>query len=246
MKEKIKTIINISPYKSNDLYYYFYKITNLNNGMFYYGIHKTNNLNDGYAGSGHILKEAINKEGISSFQKGILKFFDNYDDLLEYEKSIVNKELINNPLCYNSKRGGMGGWENAKGFVSVRDNNGKCFRVSKDDIRYTSGKLKHNCSGRVNVIEIETGKHITISKSKYNSNKDKYKFHIKGKVIVKDENGKSISITKEEYEKGNYKGQTSGYGIFKDKDGNIIQCKTDDERVLNGELVGHTKGAWDL
>ena len=75
-------------------YHYFYKIINLINGHFYYGIHSTNNLNDNYFGSGVRLGKAIKKYGKNNFEKIILKFFDNREELEQYEKLIVNEILV--------------------------------------------------------------------------------------------------------------------------------------------------------
>ena len=82
-------------------YHYFYKITNLINDKYYYGIHSTNDLNDGYMGSGKALKAAIKKYGVENFRKDILKFFSSLEELSEFEKFIVNEDLVNDSNCYN-------------------------------------------------------------------------------------------------------------------------------------------------
>lgn len=91
-------------------YFYFYKITNTINDMYYYGVHSTIKLDDGYMGSGHYLKAAQEKYGIQNFKKEILKFFENRDDMMSYEREIVNHQMINknNPMCYNIALGGWG------------------------------------------------------------------------------------------------------------------------------------------
>lgn len=90
------------------MYNYFYKITNNINGKFYYGVHSTNNLDDGYMGSGSYIKNAIKKYGIENFKKEILKFFENIDEMFDYESQLVNNDLVNNPNCYNLVNGGDG------------------------------------------------------------------------------------------------------------------------------------------
>lgn len=82
-------------------YHYFYKITNNINNRFYYGIHSTNNLDDGYMGSGLRLNYAFKKYGMENFTKEILKFFDTREECAKYEAEVVNKNLINDPNCYN-------------------------------------------------------------------------------------------------------------------------------------------------
>ena len=89
--------------------YYFYKITNNINGKFYYGVHSTTNVDDGYMGSGKYLGNAYNKYGKSNFTKEILKYFDNKDDMYQYEREIVNEDLVRDINCYNIKIGGEGG-----------------------------------------------------------------------------------------------------------------------------------------
>lgn len=86
---------------------YFYKITNIINGKYYYGVHSTNDLNDGYMGSGTTLHKAYKKYGVENFTKEILKFFEDSKSMFDYEKTIVNEELVKNENCYNLKTGGI-------------------------------------------------------------------------------------------------------------------------------------------
>jgi len=87
-------------------YNYFYKITNNINGHYYYGIHSTDDLDDGYMGSGTILHQAYNSDGIENFTKEIIKFFDTREECSLYESQIVNKELARSRDCYNIRLGG--------------------------------------------------------------------------------------------------------------------------------------------
>ena len=141
-------------------YHYFYKITNLLNEHFYYGIHSTDNLDDGYMGSGKRLHYAYKKYGMQNFKKEILKFFDTCSDAYEYEAEMVTEELVKNLDCYNVQLGGKG-W-NTKGLVSVKDKNGNCFLVFKDDPRYLSGELVHVAKGLVTVKD-KNGNYFSVS-----------------------------------------------------------------------------------
>ena len=130
---------NIKSYK----YHYFYKITNKFTNQYYFGIHSTNNLNDNYMGSGTLLKREYRKYGKEYFIKEIIKFFDNRQELIDYEQKIVNENILNDPFCLNIIKGGIAGLETGftVGLVTVRDANGNCFDVKCNDSRYISGEL---------------------------------------------------------------------------------------------------------
>ncbi len=162
-------------------YHYFYKITKIDTDQYYYGIHSTNNLNDGYMGSGNILRRFIKKYGKDKFTKEIIKFFDNRKDLSSYEQQMVNEELLKDPLCLNLALGGdIKGQQLGvtKGLVTVRDKDGNCFDVRKDDPRYLSKELLPACIGLATVRDNEgrcfkisvndpdyiAGKYIPVSK----------------------------------------------------------------------------------
>lgn len=115
-------------------YHYFYKIINNINNHFYYGVHNTDNLEDGYMGSGKLLHMAYKKYGINNFTKEILKFFPTSDEAFDYEKNIVNKELVNNPDCYNISLGGKN--FNTKNMVIAKDVDNNVFLVKKEEFIY--------------------------------------------------------------------------------------------------------------
>lgn len=89
-------------------YYYIYKITNKINNKIYYGQHTTSNLDDGYMGSGVAIKLAIKKYGKENFEKKILKFCNNADELNIIEARLVNERWLkkNKHRCYNLQTGG--------------------------------------------------------------------------------------------------------------------------------------------
>jgi hypothetical protein len=96
---------------SHMLKYIVYETTNLINGKKYIGVHSTDNLDDGYLGSGKLLKKAIKKYGIDSFQRIILVECKKSEDMFAAESMLVTKEWVNDPNTYNLKIGGEGGWD---------------------------------------------------------------------------------------------------------------------------------------
>jgi len=89
------------------MYYYIYKITNINNGKFYIGSHRTNDLNDGYFGSGIYLKRSIKRYGRESFIKEILLYCNNAEQMIQKETELLQR-YKNDPV-YNLKFCSCGG-----------------------------------------------------------------------------------------------------------------------------------------
>ena len=216
-------------------YHYFYKITNLLNEHFYYGIHSTDNLDDGYMGSGKRLHYAYKKYGMQNFKKEILKFFDTCSDAYEYEAEMVTEELVKNPDCYNVQLGGKG-W-NTKGLVSVKDKNGNCFLVFKDDPRYLSGELVHVAKGLVTVKD-KNGNYFSVSVDDPRYLSGELVPNCKGLLVVKDKNGNyfSVSVDDPRYLSGELVAHNKGLVSVKDKNGNYFSASVDDPRYLSGEL----------
>jgi hypothetical protein len=92
------------------MFYTIYKITNKIDRKIYIGKHQTKDLNDGYMGSGKLLKYAIEKHGLSNFEKEILFIFDNEADMNAKEAELVTEKFINEETNYNLCPGGKGGW----------------------------------------------------------------------------------------------------------------------------------------
>lgn len=90
------------------MYYLVYKTTNTINGRYYIGAHATENLNDEYLGSGVALSKAIEKYGKQFFERKILHICETKEEMYLIEEKLVNH---NDPLSYNLRRGGKGGWD---------------------------------------------------------------------------------------------------------------------------------------
>ena len=255
----------------NKAYHYFYKITNKINGMFYYGIHSTNNLDDGYMGSGKRLHYAYKKYGKENFVKEIIKFFDTFEELSNYEEIIVNEKLLNDPKCYNLIKGGYYVDENSLIKLKKTLKERKCH-YGKNNSQY--GKCwitKNGINKSIHSKELDNyislgwvkGRKIKVTDKiiKANSNRihlyknDKTVFISKDSIDVylllldgwnigrKPTNKKKRPSTEEyvEYRKQSYENFKNSIRV-RDKDGNEFVVKKDDPRYLSGELVYYAKG----
>ena len=121
--------------------YTVYKTTNSINGHYYIGVHKEGKKP--YLGSGDRITMAIKKYGKDNFVKEVLYTFETKEEAYLKEAELVTEDLINDPMSYNVKLGGDGGWDlhNNTNTVIVKDRLGNRFKVSKDDLRYISGEL---------------------------------------------------------------------------------------------------------
>lgn len=91
-------------------FHYIYKITR-EDGKFYIGMHSTDNLEDGYFGSGVLLWKSIKKHGKEKHTKEILEFLPDRASLRTRERTLVNEEILDDPLCMNLCLGGEGGFD---------------------------------------------------------------------------------------------------------------------------------------
>ena len=97
--------------ESLQTHFLIYKITNTANSKYYIGQHKTKDPYDDYMGSGKLILKALKKYDLSSFTKEILFDFDNFEEMNNKEKELV--QLSNCwPLdknSYNLQQGGYAG-----------------------------------------------------------------------------------------------------------------------------------------
>ena len=105
---KLDGVENINT--SLSTHYLIYRITNNINKKYYIGQHKTEDPFDDYMGSGIMIQQAETKYGLSNFSKEILFDFDNFDEMNNKEKELV--QLSNcwpqDQMSYNLCEGGHG------------------------------------------------------------------------------------------------------------------------------------------
>ena len=114
--------------------FYIYLTTNTKNNKEYIGAHESINSNQ-YLGSGIILKRAITKYGVETFDNLIIGRFRSREIMYWIEKMLVDEEYVSRADTYNLKVGGKGGWTNAsemgKKGATIRDEKMKCWSASK-------------------------------------------------------------------------------------------------------------------
>lgn len=235
-------------------YHYFYKITNKYTNQYYLGIHSTNDLNDNYMGSGTFLKKEYKKYGRDCFVKEILKFFDNREDLIDYEKQIVNENTLKDALCLNIIKGGVASLEQGFtiGLVTVQDKDGNCFDVKTNDPRYLSGELVSINKGKVTVKD-KFGRFykIFVNDPRYISGEltivSKGNKSIKGKIMV----GKGdiyMYIDKEnlsQYINEGWEKKSKQKGRISPTKGMVWVCRDDKQKIIQkDELQQYLNDGW--
>lgn len=88
-------------------YYIIYKTTCLINGKIYIGQHQTTNPEDKYLGSGILLHKDIKLFGEDQFKKENLFFCEDYEEMNNLEKQIVDEEFVSRDDTYNCQVGGQ-------------------------------------------------------------------------------------------------------------------------------------------
>jgi len=112
--------------------HYIYKTTCNVTGRYYVGMHSTYNLEDNYMGSGKRLRYSIRKYGVENHTKEILEFSPTREELVLREIEIVNKELVENPMCMNLREGGTGGFSSEQQKLNVIKSNEKQKLLRQD------------------------------------------------------------------------------------------------------------------
>ena len=129
------------------IYYTAYITTNLVNGKKYAGVHKTIDPCDRYVGSGSILKQAIAKYGREHFLKEVIHLFESENDMYSWESTFVNQEIVDDPMWYNIRTGGSGGFR-VHSDVRRRMSESRKGRPGKPHTAETKRKLSIAAKGR--------------------------------------------------------------------------------------------------
>jgi hypothetical protein len=98
--------------------YLVYKTTNKQTSQYYIGAHKTNDISDGYLGSGASLRTALKEYGEANFDREVLIECSCEEEMFRQEAEMLGDLWKTDPLCYNLKPGGKGGFDHI-------DNRGK-------------------------------------------------------------------------------------------------------------------------
>ena len=223
---------------------YVYKITNNLNNMIYIGVHKTDNINDGYMGSGTAIKEAIDKCGLDNFKKEILFEYNHYKDAYNKERELVNESFIKRTDTYNIVKGGGSGWEilNPRYSCTVKDENGNCSRIPKDDPRYLSGELV-GVAKNTTTVKDENGKTFRVSLTDPRYLSGELVGTTKGNKLTKEHktliSQSSLGHKKKESTK-NKMSQSAKNRIWINKDGKTSHCTKEklQEKQNDGWKIG--------
>ena len=203
-------------------YHFIYKTTNLLSGKYYIGMHSTDNLEDGYMGSGNRLRLAIRKHGKENFNREILEFLDNREELYLREEEIVNLDEIAKVDCINLIVGGK-----ISGFIDEVHRK-KCSDAGND--AYLS-KLHNDSEFKERISKKATENNLRLIKEG------------KLKVPSYDWTGKSHSgetkLKMSEASKGQGTGKAnSQYGTCWITDG------TDNKKIKKEELDTYIRDGW--
>jgi hypothetical protein len=89
--------------------HYLYKIINKDNGKYYIGVHsfRGDYYDSKYWGSGCFSKDA--RKNPEKYLRVLICQAESRKEVLELEALFVTEELVDDPMCYNLKTGGLGG-----------------------------------------------------------------------------------------------------------------------------------------
>ena len=166
-------------------------------GEYYYGTHVTEDKEDGYMGSGVKLKKAIKEFGKDQFLNFHLRYFNNEEDLHQWEKRMVTEREVKDPKCYNDCLGGRyGGW----GHIDVSGKNNPNYGKYGENNPHWGMKRSEETKRKMSESQIgkkhteETKRKISLAKSNpSNETRRKMSLAKKGKKHT-EETKRKISL----------------------------------------------------
>jgi len=124
--------------------------------------------------------------------------------------------------------------------IACIDEHGNKYKVSIED--YDSGVHLHPGKNTVKVYDKEEEIYKSIPDTEYFANRSRYNTNTKGKVLVKDDTGKSKLVTKDEFANG-YVGHTKGLTTVKDLlTGEFVQVTQDEFKQNRHKYAGPCSG----
>lgn len=206
--------------------HYFYKTTNLLNGMYYYGVGHKND----YLGSGKYFKRALKTYGPENFNKVILKWFESAKDAFTFEDRFLK--------IFNLK-------EDKNSYNLCNNSFGGNTMPSKSTIKYDERIKKMGAATTINNYKVwanrnseerkKIGDKISYSKSLHNKDK-KTEIYEKWKKTFLDNEEKV-----KEWKLNSSKSAKLKYKKMTDEEKSAIAKKTVDARQKNLDYLSESE-----
>jgi hypothetical protein len=134
--------------------HYLYKIINRENGKFYIGVHSCRGdyYDSKYMGSGCFRHDA--KKNPDKYLRVLICQAESRKEALELEALFVTQELVDDPMCYNLKTGGIGGGQ--KGRTHSEETKAKMSATQKGRIFSEEHKVKMSAAAKGKTLSEET------------------------------------------------------------------------------------------
>jgi hypothetical protein len=124
--------------------------------------------------------------------------------------------------------------------IACIDEHGNNYKVSIED--YDASVHIHLGKNTVKVYDKDDGVYKSIPDTEYFANRSRYNTSTKGKVLVKDDTGKSKLVTKDEFANG-YSGHTKGLTTVKNLlTGEFVQVSQDEFKKNRHKYTGPCQG----
>lgn len=163
---------------------FIYMWTNRVNGKRYIGSH-IGHENDGYIGSGVAFRRAVDKYGISNFDRTILEHIDSKKDVLLREQHYIDLyDAANDKQFYNIKPKAGGGFDYINTNPELKSNNIERLKVRWKTLPHPKGHAGKKHTEEVKVRISESSK-IAAKNKLYNTPKPILQFDLYGNFICR-------------------------------------------------------------